>query len=652
MTRVTRTDAVYTWINAGSIGSRYGANPTQLYLQGNGVPADDTLVLIGLGSPIPLGAVVHSAKMYVRNARPRNVSTWMRARALTSNWDAGTVTYKTRPGVSTALLNQTVTKATAALDTLWEFDVTTLMQAVANGAATWFGVQLESNAPNNAMGMIRGRYLNHQPTFIIEFSHPVAVPEDLSPSNGGVVGVSQPTLSASFDYSGSSPISAFEVQLDDADDFVSPIWSSGVVSSVSAELDLSNLPVGVTAPPALAAGVLRYWRIRVQNPDGVWGGWSDVESYQYQPRGTLTLTSPTGTVLGSSTASADWTYSGVQEYYQVLLTNYDTGEVMYDSGKTLDPLPGDTIPGSVFQGDAFDMLMYANSSWYAFESMSRYQVTVRVWDTLANRQNVPGYPIYSEAQSGPLRIAATSTLEADSGLAPASNVSIVTDFPSPEVIFRFEAPLAAKTFSIIRDGVYYESGLLLSAYLDADSGLYEYRTTVPTERHWAGSTNPQEKGWQIWVENETKTSAPNRLYSIKAGTKFAWISNYNSSKPTYRHVALVGRDPVEGALTEKSQIVEPLRSEVPYKVFTVLGKYRGSVSAHLAPEALPEDGRSLAVLKAAITEMRKMAAQGHVMKLTLSDLLIDVTIHNVSLWPVTGPGYGKAYKVTFDWFQV
>ena len=75
-----------------------------------------------------------------------------------------------------------------------------------------------------------------------------------------------PTATPTLRWSAITWAAAYEIQIDDTDDFSSPVYHSATLTA--AEVITPDLPNGVY-----------YWRVRAQRPNGTWSEWSVVDSF-------------------------------------------------------------------------------------------------------------------------------------------------------------------------------------------------------------------------------------------------------------------------------------------------------------------------------------------------------------------------------------
>ncbi len=121
-----------------------------------------------------------------------------------------------------------------------------------DGRFVVFGSRTALLAPGNENGQIR--------LFLTDWQQLPEAPPDVPQRNAYTTAT--PTLTW-------SPITwaaAYEIQIDDDDDFSSPVYHSATLTA--AEVITPELPNGVY-----------YWRVRAQRPNGTWGGWSAVDSF-------------------------------------------------------------------------------------------------------------------------------------------------------------------------------------------------------------------------------------------------------------------------------------------------------------------------------------------------------------------------------------
>lgn len=246
-------------------------------------------------APMPKGATITSAKLYLyTDAQTTGAAVHtITAKRLNKSVSMTKVTYKTRPTTYYATPAAVAVSKTAPFvaGTEWVLDVTAHMQAVANGEA-WYGWELSGGATTNPQRSIYGprwSTSSQRPRLEVVWAMLPGTPSSLSPGGGRVVSQTKPVLRATYvDIGADNPLAAVQVQRNDSsNDFSGAVtWDSGTVASNTPQLDTS-----LTSWPALTGpGV--YWRMRVQDTNGLWSLWSSPELFGYDAKATVELVSP------------------------------------------------------------------------------------------------------------------------------------------------------------------------------------------------------------------------------------------------------------------------------------------------------------------------------------------------------------------------
>lgn len=239
------------------------------------------------GIPFPKGVTILSAKLRLYQYAVTVGSATNVVQRIGSSWSVSKVTWATGPAVTGATVS--LTKSSPAAKTLWEFDVTALLQTIANGA-TWYGFRVINTASVlTSFFSAQSAIVAMRPSLEITWSDVPLAPTQLYPSNGRAVSTSKPTVQCNFvDLAGDTTMSGINVQVNATDVWTSPSFDSGDVATNVPELDLST-----TAFAGVGAGSTVYWRVRVKDGAGLWSNWSASASFAYQTQGTLTVNNPT-----------------------------------------------------------------------------------------------------------------------------------------------------------------------------------------------------------------------------------------------------------------------------------------------------------------------------------------------------------------------
>ncbi len=328
--------------------------------------------------PFPRGATVVDAKLrlYTRDVWSGGPIT-VTAKVVTQKWKetgAGGITWADQPDVTAANVTANVAN-NAPVGTLVEFDVTSLLQTVASGGSAYHGFRLTiAAATTHRFHSAESTSANLRPVLEVEWGVVGDGPVDLKPSGGLSVSKPQPTLVWELVDTEGNEQAEFQVQIDDADTFSSVLHDSGWVVSEDSEYDLST--TGFT----VANGVVRYWRVRVRDGNGIESEWSDPVSFRRDDKGVLTITSP-GATTDDVTPPITHTFTGTtQEVVRYILEREDTdGWVsIYNSGPQATVATSFTLPQDLIDNET-----------------DNYRIRVFVWDNI-DRVATPGDPRYVE----------------------------------------------------------------------------------------------------------------------------------------------------------------------------------------------------------------------------------------------------------------
>lgn len=330
--------------------------------------------------------------------------------AVSDSWSAGKTTWNRQPtvgaGISTSL--GALSDGDAA-----DLDVTTLLQAVADGTA-YRGLRLSTDATTaDVSNWYAFDAAEPSWTLTVELSDAPEQPSDLRP-NLGAVGAAAPVLAWSYtDLGGdSSEQGGFRVQVDPAADEVSPAFDTGWITSGDPQYDLSS---GSFTP--LTSGASTQWRVMTKDASGNESEWSDWVPFTYVPYPTLTMDSPTGGVIGDSTPDVVFHLTGETLTQWRVRVEDTAGTVLWNSGLT-DGTPSVTVPKR--NDDGVRVIKRDDAS---------YVIRVRAWGDVA-RADAVGLPAYVEQT-------VTVDFDEDAGV----------ETPSAFTVTRFAAGDPRTTFS-------------------------------------------------------------------------------------------------------------------------------------------------------------------------------------------------------------
>jgi hypothetical protein len=283
------------------------------------------------------GRTVLSATLTGHLAEDATAQTYT-VKGITESWSAGTLTWSNQPTAPSTNSSTTSPGALVAGDEV-TWDVRALVQNVADGGK-WYGLQISTDS---ATGAAFYSASDGAPAWAltVELSDAPEQPDDLRPDQGAV-GSGAPILAWSFaDLGGeSTEQGSLQVQVDPAANGTAPAFDSGWVASADPQYDLST-----STFTALAANASTQWRVRVKDAAGVQSVWSDWASFTYKPKPTLTVSSPTGGVIGDPTPDVIASLSGetLTQWRIRIAAGDDKSDILYNSHLQDGPISW-TIP--------------------------------------------------------------------------------------------------------------------------------------------------------------------------------------------------------------------------------------------------------------------------------------------------------------------
>lgn len=224
----------------------------RLYLADNSA-ADTRYAYMYFGVPSGMAnTTIISAKLRLYSGQGFGGAVTMSIARLSQKFTGTRVNWNTKPAVTGASIS--LTKTSAPVNTMWEYDVTAVMQQIANGAP-WYGFRI--SATNSTTKWIHSAQAvaAYRPVLEITWSDAPDQPEVLVPDNGEVVSLEKPTLQWDFtDPSGDTTMQAYQLKVftTEADALVAPEGANAVFDQVvfsdTPQADLNELvATGATA---------------------------------------------------------------------------------------------------------------------------------------------------------------------------------------------------------------------------------------------------------------------------------------------------------------------------------------------------------------------------------------------------------------------
>ena len=397
-----------------------------------GLDSGEAYAFVYFARPFPLGAQILAATLHFETAGSWGGTTpTLTVRRTAAKPVFTQLTWNNKPGVTGGTV--TASHASTGDRDVWEFNVATLLQDVANGNA-WYGFRIETSS--TTLRYLRSaQAADGKPTLTVTWAEPPDTPTTLTPS-GAVVSIAKPVLTFDYtDLSGATSPAAVQVQINGTNVFTAPSFDSGEVA-----VDLPRLDLAATAYAGISVAATVYWRVRVKDSSGLWSQWSDGAAMTRQSKGTLTITNPAvspNDYVQEFSPPITWTFSGTtQESYQVDIVDPTSGGVIYTSGRRTGTALSHTLPAD---RDA----VIANGG--------TYRVDVYVWDTL-DRVATPGDPPHVLAQR-------TFTVLLDVGTTGVSALAAAVLSPEPGVSLTWTRATAPDSFTVLRNDVVVEANI-------------------------------------------------------------------------------------------------------------------------------------------------------------------------------------------------
>lgn len=601
------------WVREDAVNQNYGVT-RRLHVQSNASAIRRSFIFFP--RPFPLGATILDAKLRLKLANawaggPHTIT----VTRITQSWKEGRLTWSNAPSITTS--NQATLAVTGGVvNQVVEIDVDAMMQDI-SGGGNWFGFRLTVNT-TGAKYFYAAEAVGEEtePQLFVQWAIKPEKPTDLVPGDGAFVQHNRPTLQWTFrDADGVSDQVQAQVQLDDADTFASPTYDSGWVAAPESQFDLE-----AAGAPTLTDGQQRWWRVRVQDGDGLQSDWSDIYDFTYDAPGTLTITNPSsGTpVVDETTPPITWTFTGeTQRAYRVILqvngtlTAFDglgVWRTIYDSGVLAGTGLSHTLPSNLIK----------------HTDTNAYRVIVRVWDT-KTRVGTKGFPAYQEATR---TFTFTST-------GPTA-VTGLTATPEEAVVrLNFSRTSMPDFFALKVDGKLVEDRIDSSdAFVSGTAYRYYYHGAKPRTNHL------YEIVAVVVDAGKLKHSTGNSTVSATASPRGIWILQPDGDK----RVCLVGETTRDLTIGEDTEVFNPIGRRDPVRITQSLRGYEGGVGGDL------EDvfGFTAKQYRDAMEDI-KSELGSHEVRLVVGDMNIPVLIGQVSISPER---IGDRYDVSAEVFQV
>jgi hypothetical protein len=554
--------------------------------------------------PLPpdiIGTTIASATLTGHARSAWAATTTLQAAAVTSGWSDSTLTYNRMP--STGSTSPTVATGTLAAGAPVDFNITTLVQAVASGGA-WYGVRLARTA-----GGIGGVFNSFDSglsswTLTIETTEAPEVPQSLVP-NGTTVASGAPVLTCDFSDNGglSNDMAQMNVQVNTSNSFTTPAYDQTGNTTVPV-FDLASPPSPATAFTPIPSGSTRYWRVRVKDTDGNWSGWSDGASFTYFSQPAITVLTPAAGVLWDPTSDVIASTSANLSAYRVQITDAtDRTAIRYDSGRLpANPAALTTVAVSLPQKYEGQRVLVDDRN---------YQLHVRVWDTHTDRQSTPGSPAYVDSWS---------TFHFDDDLTQTPIATLVTDQAdvSPAVTLTWTRASAPDGWLVLRDS-------RVIARLDpADviSGVSTYTWVDAYPQPWV--EHVYDVRALTTVSGTSKRSKAGPTASIVPNGRGVWLFTQDGQK-----VAIDDTDVTQVTVGSRLATYKPVNVRYDVDIVSGFEGLSGPLTG-IVPSGL-DDTVTLADAVAVLQSIKENPSQS--VQLVYGSFSGEVLLRNVSITP-------------------
>lgn len=588
------------------------SNVNRLYLADNSA-ADTRYAYMYFGIPSGMyGTTLISAKLRLYSGTGWGGSVTTTIQRLTQKFTGTKVNWGNKP-TSTSAQQATLAKTSPATNTMWEFDVTAMLQQVANGAP-WYGIRISATNSTAKWFHSAQAVTAYRPVLEITWSDAPDAPSVLIPSDGDIVSVAKPTLQWDFtDPSGDTTMQAYDLRL----------FSTLALANANGTgdvLDLTNQPSTVpqvdlddTAYGGLADGSSLWWRVRVQDGAGLWSGWSPVAYWQRKTKGTLTITNPAAggsPFVNDPTPPFTWTFTGrTQRAYEVLLTTPETPAIYIWRSGIVTSTDLQTTP----------------PSGKITENGKTYRVIVRIYDT-EDRRAVPDDPIYVEASRD-------FTYELSNTVATVTGFTGTVDYYRPQIVLEWDRATAPDTFLIYRDGKVVDEVQPSEVLESGTHYTYTDISAKPRKQHtWSVAAK---------VNGVVSSGNPTVVGTVKPITT-------TLSLPDSTMMAFLMNPDVNAARAEDSEIHYILNNAPPVLITQSHRGYEGTMSGVLADDTVP--GETAESMLAYLEYFKDNP--GIVTRMIWVDKVMKVVIRNVTDEPIPYPDGTVDYLVSFEFFQV
>lgn len=585
-------------------------NSAQRIYLADGSAANTRFGYIYFGVPSGMtGTQVTSAKLRLYSGAGFAGAVTLSLQRLAEKFSVNRINWNNRPGVTGAV--KQVAKTGAPAGTMWEFDVTDVMQQIADGLP-WYGFRI--SATNSTAKWLYSAQGPEQfrPVLEIVWSDAPDQPENLVPDGGISVSVPKPTHKWSFvDPSGDTTMQSFHLRVFSTEALAEANGAGDLLDhaqpSTVPEVDLDD-----TAFAGLAADQQVWWRVQNVDGAGIPSAWSEVATYKRTTKGAVTITNPAAGAtpfVEEATPPFSWTFTGRDQLaYEVLLSTPETPETIIwrTTAESLDTAV--TPPAGKIT-----------------EVGKTYRLTVRIFDTI-DRADLPDDKPYVEAIRD-------FVFSLSAAVTPVSALTGVADTYRSRMTLEWTRATAPDAFVILRDGEVVAE--VPPEDLLVAGTTYRYRDDEARPR--------KEHTWEVAAKVNGATSADNPEVTGRVKPITTVLSETDNDRTIFLFDPQVSAD-----RAEFSDIHYLLGDAPPVLITQSLRGYEGKVTGVLLNDTVP--GMTADGQLSSLEWFRKRP--GVVLKLVWVDKVMRVVIRNITDEPIAYPDGTAEYLVSFDFFQV
>ena len=535
--------------------------------------------------PFPLGVTVEPTYLdyHQRGGATGGSRTLTVQRIAAPGFKESTINYSNKPTVVGATAS--VTQGNSATDgRLWRFDITALLQEVADGAE-WYGIRISSNNTTN-MGLYSSESDVFQPGVIASWSDKPQAPTVLSPSNGRAVSIARPTLRFDFtDTSGDMTMLGYRV-----------LMNLGGPDAVTPDYDSGDVTLGIPehlVPFDVAAAADWWWAVETIDGSGLRSDLSVWVNFTRTAKPAVAIVNPSGFVTESTPPLIATVTGGTQSAYQWFITDpVDTNTVLWTTGKVSTADLSVTVP------ELDPPLLSPNGE---------YGLLRRTWDDVS-RESTPGDPTYVDTFT-------TFTFDLTTDVDPVASLTVTVVDGAPTAVVNWPDASAADSYTIVLDGVAYVANLDPADAI-VSAGLYSWPLglVAPLVGHVVSVLRN--------VGGETSDDNPEESFSTNP--KGLWLSTLDG----LHSVSLAGDPGIRWQASEISVLRKPVGAKNPVLITQAVYGREGATTDDVMLTAYANTTLAEAVAEwDAITD-RDVYPRGTDLALTVGDTTMRAFIWN------------------------